>query len=86
MGRLQGAALALGARISGERRSPAKMNLEGWVRSGAWNGHQDVSRNCEGGFGGKQCRRRQVYKVGNEGVQRLQLGWEGLVWDGCVGG
>lgn len=35
MGRLQGAALALGARISGERRIPAKMKLEGWVRSGA---------------------------------------------------
>ena len=50
-GRPQGAALALGARISGERRIPAKMNLERRVRSGAWKGHRDVSRNCEGGFG-----------------------------------
>ena len=44
MGRLQGAALALGARISGERRIPAKMKLEGWMRSGAGMG----TRMCPG--------------------------------------
>lgn len=52
MGRPQGA-LALGTRISGGRGIRAKMKLERWVRSGAWNGPWDVSRDWEGGFGGR---------------------------------
>lgn len=43
------------------------------------------TRMCPGtakeAFGGKEWRRRQVYIVGKEGMQRLQLDWEGSIWD-----